>query len=88
MSAIGRKLTFKSGHFRVSERPVWVKADIQPGRMAAFHPKAVIGLEWVCTTANDPKRIAQSIWYRTAFFQKGVVAPDAAKDEHGEVNMH
>ena len=40
----------------VSERPVWVKAAIQPGRTSAFCPEAVIRLELVRATATDPKR--------------------------------
>lgn len=33
-----------------------MNAVIQPGRMAAFRAKAVIGLESFSTTATDPKR--------------------------------
>ena len=46
-SGIGRKRSFKSSHFRVSERPVWVKAAIQPGLTSALRPKAVIRLNLV-----------------------------------------
>ena len=56
MSAIGRERSFKSARFSAFERPVLVKADICPGRVSAFRSKAVIGLEFVVTVANDPKR--------------------------------
>ncbi len=53
-SALGRKRTVKSGHLSASECPVWVKAVIQLGRMAALRPKAVIELELTPVTAIDP----------------------------------
>jgi hypothetical protein len=46
-AAFGRKLPFVLAWFQPSESPVSVKAAVQPGRMAAFHPKPVIGLELV-----------------------------------------
>ena len=47
MSASGRKLTFDSRLFGGYERPVLVRADIRPGRVSAYRPKAAIGLELV-----------------------------------------
>jgi len=66
MTAYGRKRTFISTVFGVSERPLWRKADIpeypqdfhkidQLGT-SAFRPEADIRLELVQRSANDPKR--------------------------------
>ena len=43
-------------------RPVLVIAVVQPGRMAAFHPKAAIELETTSTTATDPKRTFETAY--------------------------
>ena len=66
MAAFGRKRTLDFVDFGASERPLWRKADIpeypqdfhkidQLGT-SAFHAKAVIRLESVKRSANDPKR--------------------------------
>ena len=55
-SVIGRKLLFNLGGLSASERPVSVRANIRPGWMSAFRPKAAVRLKWVGTTATDPLR--------------------------------
>ncbi len=71
MTAYGRKRTLDFVDFRVSERPLWRKADIseypqdfhkidQHG-MSAFRPEADIELELVQRSANDPKRTVKPI---------------------------
>jgi len=56
MSALGRLPPLGSGHFRLFECPLSVKADIQPGRVSAYRPKAAILGDWAKMAANNPRQ--------------------------------
>jgi hypothetical protein len=43
-AALGRQLSLESGPFSAYERPLSGKADMQAGRMSAYHAKADIRL--------------------------------------------
>jgi hypothetical protein len=45
--AVGRQRTFRLGFLAIGECEPLMKPAIQRARMAAFHPEAIIELEWI-----------------------------------------